>query len=107
MDRRHSHPLAALPRPRSGRPRGLALAGLALAALLPGGCATTGPGQWIRNGFKVGPNYLRPPAPVAPEWIQAKDPRIHDPSPPDGAWWNVFQDTLLSALIAQAHQQNP
>ena len=40
--------------------------GLAGAALVQGGCVATGPLEWIKNGFKVGPNYCRPPAPLAP-----------------------------------------
>jgi hypothetical protein len=82
-------------------PRWFSLAGLVCAALLNGGCGTTGPLEWIRNGFKVGPNYCRPPAPVAQEWIEAKDPRALGPPPRDGDWWEVFQDpTLTSAPSA-------
>jgi NodT family efflux transporter outer membrane factor (OMF) lipoprotein len=81
---------------------------LALAAvvLLNSGCGiTTGPRQWIHNGFKVGPNYSRPPAPVATEWIQATDPGVQDHHVQD--WWRVFQDPLLEALIVTAYEQNP
>ena len=41
------------------------------ALVLLGGC--TGPIEYIRNGFKVGPNYQRPPAPVEHNWIDAAD----------------------------------
>ena len=41
--------------------------GAVLAVLLAGsGCVGTGPLEYIHNGFKVGPNYKKPPAPVAP-----------------------------------------
>ena len=83
------------------------MAGLVVAVSLNSGCITTGPRQWIRNGFKVGPNYSRPPAPVAAEWIQAKDPRVQVPSPRTGDWWDVFQDPILNSLIGRAYQQNP
>src|SRR5262249_43557310 len=64
--------------------------------------------DWVRNGFKVGPNYCRPPAPVAQEWIEANDPRVQPGPPPrDGAWWEVFQDPVLNALIVTAYRQNP
>ena len=43
----------------------MALTSLAGAVLLNGGCITTGPVEWVRNGFKVGPNYGPPPAHVA------------------------------------------
>ena len=39
---------------------------------------TTGPRQWVQNGFKVGPEYCRPPAPVAAEWIQAERSCVQD-----------------------------
>jgi NodT family efflux transporter outer membrane factor (OMF) lipoprotein len=77
---------------------------LAGTVLLNGGCVTTGPLQWIENGFKVGPNYGRPPAPVAPAWIEANDARVERRRLED--WWNVFQDPTLDSLIATAYRQN-
>jgi NodT family efflux transporter outer membrane factor (OMF) lipoprotein len=71
------------------------------------GCVVTGPKQWAHNGFKVGPNYHRPPAPLAAEWIQYQDPRTHGAAPLDGKWWEVFQDPTLSNLTNQAYKQNP
>ena len=65
----------------------------------------TSPGQWIHNGFKVGPNYGRPPAPVAAEWIQANDPSVQNQHLQD--WWQVFGDPTLDALIGTAYEQNP
>jgi NodT family efflux transporter outer membrane factor (OMF) lipoprotein len=65
----------------------------------------TGPRQWIRNGLKVGPNYGRPPAPVAAQWIQANDPSVQNHHLQD--WWEVFQDPTLDALIVTAYEQNP
>jgi NodT family efflux transporter outer membrane factor (OMF) lipoprotein len=95
-------------KPRASRVRcGLLLAALAAASLVNGGCMTTCPMDYIRNGFKVGPNYCKPPAPVAEEWIQAKDPRTQGPPPRDGNWWEVFQDPILNSLIVRAYQQNP
>jgi NodT family efflux transporter outer membrane factor (OMF) lipoprotein len=82
------------------------LAGLVIAALLPCGCLPAGLKQWVHNGFKVGPNYARPPAPVAPQWIQAEDPRTQGPPPRDGDWWEVFQDPVLNSLVGLAYQQN-
>jgi NodT family efflux transporter outer membrane factor (OMF) lipoprotein len=63
--------------------------------------------DYIHNGFKVGPNYCQPPAPVAAEWINANDPRIQGPPPRDGDWWEVFQDPVLNSLIVRAYRQNP
>ncbi len=47
---------------------GLAVAVIAL------GC--TGPREYVHNGFKVGPNYCQPAAPVADTWIDANDQRV-------------------------------
>jgi NodT family efflux transporter outer membrane factor (OMF) lipoprotein len=77
---------------------------VAAAALLVGGCVTTGPLDYVRNGFKVGPNYCKPPAPVAGEWIEAKD--AHVESRQLQAWWGVFNDPTLNSLIANAYEQN-
>src|SRR5262245_460359 len=85
----------------------LALAGIAGTVLSLTGCIATGPLDWVRNGFKVGPNYCRPPAPVAPEWIEATARRVHGPPPRDGAWWDFFQDPILNSLVVRAYQQNP
>ncbi len=87
--------------------RGLGAVGLAGVVLLSGGCVLTGPLEWIKNGFKVGPNYCKPPAPVAEQWIGANDPRTQGPPPRDGDWWTVFQDPMLNALICRAYHQNP
>lgn len=91
-----------------GRPlRWLMMASLAGALVVHGGCAATGLRDWIHNGFKVGPNYHPPSAPVAPEWIEANDPRTHGAPPRDGEWWDVFQDPILSSLVYQAYRENP
>jgi NodT family efflux transporter outer membrane factor (OMF) lipoprotein len=70
-----------------------------------GGCVLTSPGQWVHNGFKVGPEYGRPPAPVAAEWIQSNDPAVQNQRLDD--WWQVFGDPTLNSLIVTAYDQNP
>ena len=85
----------------------LAQAGFAGTILLNSGCVVTGPLDWVHNGFKVGPNYCRPPAPVAQECIEAQDSRVHGPPPRDGDWWEVFQDPILNSLVVRAYRQNP
>jgi NodT family efflux transporter outer membrane factor (OMF) lipoprotein len=94
---------------RMARPRWLrcvTLAGLGIALALSGGCVTTGPLEWIRNGFKVGPNYCRPPAPLAPDWIDAQDPNVQSRHLQFADWWSVFQDPALNSLIDTAYAQN-
>src|SRR5437899_4438750 len=34
-------------------------------------CGCTPLGEYVRNGFKVGPNYGKPPAPAATDWMDA------------------------------------
>ena len=82
-----------------------ALTGLTVLALLllpAGGCTPFA--EYVRNGFKVGPNYHEPAAPVAADWIDA-DPRVVA-APPADAWWGVFGDPTLDSLIETARQQN-
>jgi NodT family efflux transporter outer membrane factor (OMF) lipoprotein len=83
---------------------GLAQAGLVCTLLLSSGCVTTSPLDWIRNGFKVGPNYCRPPAPVAEDWIEGTNPRVEKRQVDE--WWTVFQDPSLNWLIETAYNQN-
>ena len=80
-----------------------------LAALLGGsvflsGCTTLK--EYIDNGFKVGPNYVQPPAPVAKQWIDANDVRIRQDSDDFKEWWKVFNDPVLDKLICFAYEQN-
>jgi NodT family efflux transporter outer membrane factor (OMF) lipoprotein len=62
--------------------------------------------EYVHNNFKVGPNYRRPPAPVAPAWIDAGDRRVHTESDDLAGWWTVFDDPTLNGLIAEANGQN-
>jgi hypothetical protein len=103
MSRRWGHGAGARKRPGPRLLERLALAGLVGAALLNGGCITTGPREWVRNGFKVGPNYCRPPAPVAENWIEARDPRVQSRPVHDANWWDGFQDPTLNSLIGTAY----
>lgn len=98
---------AARTAPAGRLPNWVALIAVLSLATLSCGCVTTGPLAWIENGFKVGPNYCRPPAPVAPEWIQSDDPRTQGSPPRDGEWWNVFGDPILTDLVYRAYRESP
>jgi len=87
-----------------GMLRCLAVAGTVCAVVLNSGCIATGPVEWIRNGFKVGPNYGKPPAPVAQEWISAKNANVQNRHLED--WWQVFEDPTLNSLVERAYAQN-
>lgn len=58
------------------------------------------------NGFKVGPNYGRPEAKTAENWIDAGNPNINDAAPNDAAWWETLNDPVLSTLVHAAYRQN-
>ncbi|MCI0376354.1 MAG: efflux transporter outer membrane subunit [Gemmataceae bacterium] len=88
-------------RPTSGR--FLWLCAVFAASALASGCQLR---QWIDNGFKVGPNYARPLAPAASEWIDYKDPRVKSEEQDLSAWWQVFKDPALDNLVATAYDQN-
>ncbi|MEQ8848902.1 TolC family protein [Botrimarina sp.] len=77
---------------------------LAAAGCLVAGC--TSPREWIANGFKVGPNYCPPPVQVADDWIDSDDKRVLTDPVEHQAWWTVFDDPVLSDLVAEAYRQN-
>jgi NodT family efflux transporter outer membrane factor (OMF) lipoprotein len=92
-----------LPKPSLPTMAGLAALGL-LAALL---CGCTSIEEYVHNGFKVGPNYGKPAAPVAREWIDAGDKRVRSTESEDlSKWWTVFHDPVLDSLICYAYGQN-
>jgi NodT family efflux transporter outer membrane factor (OMF) lipoprotein len=82
---------------------GLCFMAAATAGL--GGC-TTGVRQYVHNGFKVGPNYQAPPAPLPQRWIDQADAHVHHGNPNLATWWDVFDDPVLNALVHQAYTGN-
>lgn len=77
---------------------------LMLAAVLLTGCGTLK--NWAQNGFKVGPEYARPAAPVSEEWIDDYDERIRAEIPQNPMWWEVFNDPILDQLVQSVYDQN-
>ena len=75
----------------------------AALAVAQSGC-TTGVREWVGNGFKVGPDYCKPPAPVADDWIKSDDELVENRHIVD--WWTVFDDPKLNELIESAYRQN-
>jgi NodT family efflux transporter outer membrane factor (OMF) lipoprotein len=86
--------------------RGRHLPVAALFVALASTCGCTGIHEYFENGFKVGPNYGRPPAPVAKDWLDAADPRVRKESDDLSKWWTVFNDPVLNSLICEAYRQN-
>lgn len=70
------------------------LARLVAVTLVVSGCTT------------VGPNYVRPPGPVAEQWIDIDDPRIKAEPTDLMDWWTVFNDPVLTFLVNAAYKQN-
>ena len=83
------------------------LACFCIAILLASSAGCTSLSQWKANGFKVGPNYHKPTAPVEIEWIDLQDdPRVSADEPDLAAWWYQLNDPVLNQLIEEAHDQN-
>ncbi len=87
-------------------PRGAWLLGFGLAAAILGLCGCTTVSEYIHNGFKVGPNYKRPPAPLPDAWIDATDPKVRHGDPNLCSWWDVFDDPILTKLIHDSYANN-
>ena len=62
--------------------------------------------DYLANGFKVGPNYCPPAAPVAERWKDEGNPAINGGLIQNAAWWQVFNDPVLDSLIESAYRQN-
>ncbi len=81
----------------------------AVGILLLPGCQLLGGTslrEWWSNGLKVGPNYARPAAAVADDWIDANDPRLRTESVNYAYWWRQFNDPMLDSMIQRASSQN-
>ncbi len=79
---------------------------LVMIGLIFLGSGCTSLGDFVRNGFKVGPNYQRPPAPLAEEWIDAKNPQVKSVPADISFWWSAFKDPVLDDLVRNAYEQN-
>ena len=62
--------------------------------------------NWAHNGFKVGPDYCKPAAPIADNWIDFNDPRVISAPANDREWWKVFNDPILDSLVQTTYQGN-
>jgi NodT family efflux transporter outer membrane factor (OMF) lipoprotein len=89
---------------RSFRIPFVAFAAIVLTVSLTG--CDEGLRNYVRKGFKVGPDYCKPDAPVAEHWINETD--VHAVENPDilRNWWTVFKDPKLNELIVTASHQN-
>jgi outer membrane protein TolC len=86
--------------------RKIGLQGNLFIALAMCCCGCTPLAEYVRNGFKVGPNYRTPDAAVASNWIDASDKRVRTNTDDLSKWWTVFNDPVLNDLICFAYHQN-
>src|SRR5262250_1175383 len=54
----------------------------------------------------VGPDFSAPSAPIADNWIEAKNPSVETRNQEYRDWWKVFHDPVLNRLIEIAYNQN-
>ena len=55
--------------------------------------------------IKVGPDFVKPTAPIAEEWIET-DPKVKKETADYSNWWTVFHDPVLDSLVETAYKQN-
>lgn len=56
--------------------------------------------------MKVGPDYAQPKTEVSPEWIEARDARVSTESTDCRAWWEAFEDPVLTGIVERAYREN-
>ena len=61
---------------------------------------------WINGCAMVGPDFVKPEAPVQSKWIESRHPGIRTEPNDYRDWWMVFDDPVLTRLVATAYQQN-
>ncbi|MBW2571249.1 MAG: hypothetical protein JRE61_02475, partial [Deltaproteobacteria bacterium] len=89
-----SIPYATKPSKVLVRPHQLVWLSLLLLTMLLTACTT------------LGPDFVKPTAPVEEKWIETKDPQVKAESADHSAWWKVFNDPVLDNLIEIASEQN-
>ena len=54
----------------------------------------------------VGPDFVKPEAPVAAEWMESRDPEVKTEASDYRQWWTVFNDPVVANLVETAYRQN-
>lgn len=54
----------------------------------------------------VGPDFTKPSAPIAGEWIEEGNPKVKTEPVNYSDWWTVFGDPVLDFLIKTAYDEN-
>jgi len=61
---------------------------------------------WLNGCAMVGPDFVKPEAPVQTEWMESLDPEIKTERSDYRQWWTAFNDPVLSNLVETAYRQN-
>ena len=61
---------------------------------------------WLSGCTMVGPDFVKPEAPVQTEWLEFRNPEIKTEPADYRDWWIVFNDPVLNSLVKTAYQQN-
>ncbi len=62
--------------------------------------------MWLSGCTMVGPDFVKPEAPVQTEWMESRDPEIKTEPADYREWWTVFNDPVLATLVESAYRQN-
>src|SRR5579872_2216088 len=54
----------------------------------------------------IGPDFKRPPAPLASKWNDSNDADVNNGIIKDRDWWTIFNDADLNRLVGVAYQNN-
>jgi NodT family efflux transporter outer membrane factor (OMF) lipoprotein len=60
----------------------------------------------VLGGCAVGPDFVTPPAEVAPAWLEWRSKSLKTGTEEYRNWWHVFRDPVLDRLIEAAYAQN-
>ncbi len=61
---------------------------------------------FLSGCFMLGPDHVRPAAPTAEEWIDARAPGVRAEAGDYAEWWAAFADPVLNSLVETAYRQN-
>ncbi len=62
---------------------------------------------FLLSGCAVGPDFKKPEAQIAKEWVSSGDPHVKKREKADYSnWWTIFGDPILDTLVDTAYRQN-
>ncbi len=61
---------------------------------------------FLTGCIKLGPDFVKPKAPLDEKWIDADNPQIKTAPAEKTDWWSVFSDPVLNSLVETGYRQN-